>query len=295
MRYRDLSGQIKRDFDRYTLKINEIKDYNPGEPSELFHRLNQTVKLTSSEARNAIYGTMRNSISSLVDLMSEKSVGKEVLGFSNSRMAYNDLLSRVIVYLESGGLRTNLNESFLNTRYRDDKKIDEEIIESLEFSIEVLSFFNDEKKLYEFSPILTKASSLNWVYLFCTLYINDCNTKFKVLGNAFFALEVARAAVKANAKLPKWVIEHFGFSENVLRELLLVYIERSSSRVMSIGSILARDMLQNISMVRAGIDLAISSNDKVILESIINSLSNDEAKPKQTIEENVELWRANKS
>lgn len=132
-RYRDLEGTVKRDFDRYTLKINEINNYNAGEPSELFHRLNQTVKLTSSEARNAIYGSVRNSIASIVEYMENCGVNKDILGFSNSRMSYNDLLSRIILFLEMGSLRAKVSESILNNRYRDNEKVNDCIIKSIYF------------------------------------------------------------------------------------------------------------------------------------------------------------------
>lgn len=75
--------------ERFGITIYEITGYNQGEPSELFYRLNQSVKLTSSEARNAIFGDVRDDISSFVAYMDELGVGRNILGFNNSRMAYN--------------------------------------------------------------------------------------------------------------------------------------------------------------------------------------------------------------
>ncbi len=94
LKYRDLSAELKRRVDKYLVKVYRIKNYQSGEPNELFHRLNQTVKLTSAETRNSIFGEVRNDISSLVNHMEKEGVDKDILGFSNSRMAYNDLLSR---------------------------------------------------------------------------------------------------------------------------------------------------------------------------------------------------------
>ena len=290
-RYRDLEGEIKREFDRYTLKINEINDYNPGEPSELFHRLNQTVKLTSSEARNAIYGTMRNAIALLVDRMDDRNVNKEILGFSNSRMSYNDLLSRIIIYLENNSLRAKLSESILNGRYRDDVQVEEFIIKAIEFSIDSLSYFNEVKEDFEFSPTLTKASSLNWMYLLCNIYINNQDFAPHDLEKPFFALEVARTAVKGNESIPDWVVQHFGFSESVLRELILIYIERSSSRVMSVGSILARDILQLISLCHSEVAIPLNEQDRSLLSKIVGQLQAETVEPKLIIEESVEQWR----
>ena len=290
-RYRDLGGDVKREFDRYTLKINEINNYNPGEPSELFHRLNQTVKLTSSEARNAIYGTMRKAIALLVERMSSKKVNKDILGFSNSRMSYNDLLSRVIIYLEEHGLRTKLSESILNTRYRDDKIVQDDIIQAIEYSIDTLAYFNESKSKYEFTPALTKASSLNWFYLLCTLRVEKVNVVYADFEKPFFALEVARTAVKNNEYIPPWVIQHFGFSESVLREFILIYIERSSSRVMSTGSILARDITQLISLKRHNVDLPINQTESIYLDNIIKELEQEDAEAKLIIENSLDNWR----
>ncbi|WP_085320088.1 DUF262 domain-containing protein [Vibrio harveyi] len=291
-RYRDLDSVVKREFDRYTLKINEINNYNPGEPSELFHRLNQTVKLTSSEARNAIYGSVRNSISLLVDKMDEVEVNKDILGFSNSRMSYNDLLSRIIVFLETDTLRAKVSESILNSRYRDDEKVNEEIIESIEYSIDCLSAFNKAKGQYEYLPSLTKASSLNWIYNFCLLYLEYEDVELDKIARSFFALEVGRSAVKSNESIPSWVIEHFSFSEATLRELLLIYIERSSSRVMSIGSILARDLIQSISCSQARVELPLEREDQITLLSVIEELR-EGVEPKYVVESKLDCWKAN--
>jgi hypothetical protein len=291
-KYRDLDPLTKREFDRYTLKINEINNYNPGEPSELFHRLNQTVKLTSSEARNAIYGTMRNSISMLVDKMEEKGVNKDILGFSNSRMSYNDLLSRVIVYLEKDSLRAKLSEVILNSRYRDDAPVNDELILAIEYSIDCLSHFNSRKEYFEFLPTLTKASSLNWFYILCKLYIDDVKPSPSEIETAFFALEVARSAVKNNEIIPNWIISHFDLSESTLRELILIYIERSSSRVMSVGSILSRDITQLISLHNSEVILPIEENTELHLLEIIAKLKEESAEPKMVIEENLVIWKA---
>ena len=289
-KYSNLTDEIKRDFDRYTLKINEIKDYNVGEPSELFHRLNQTVKLTSSEARNAIYGDVRNSISTLVESMRTKNVNKDILGFSNSRMAYNDLLSRIIIYLESDSLRAVINEAVLNQRYRKKETMKLHLIEAIEYSIDAMEFFNNERLIFEYEVSLTKASSLNWIYILCAIFLVNGRCDFSVISKAFFALEISKAAVKQNLDVPTWILEYFGFTASTLRELMLIYIERSSSRVMSLGSILIRDLIQVISLSKINIKSPISPNDTELLDNIISSL-NYESEPKSVIEDKIEHWR----
>ena len=105
LRYRDLPRNVKRNVDQFALKIYKIRNYQNGEPNELFHRLNQTVKLTSAETRNSIFGVVRNDISELVKYMEINEVDASILGFSNSRMSYNDMLCRVAILLEKNSLK----------------------------------------------------------------------------------------------------------------------------------------------------------------------------------------------
>jgi hypothetical protein len=85
--YADLTDKWRRRFDQFTIRIFKITDYSPQEPGELFFRLNQPVSLTSAEQRNDFYGEARGQIKSLVELLNVLGMGKEDIGFSNSRMA----------------------------------------------------------------------------------------------------------------------------------------------------------------------------------------------------------------
>lgn len=287
LKYHNLPKDVQKAFDRFTLKIYKITDYNHGEPSELFHRLNQTVKLTSSEARNAIYGNVRDNISDLVSKMSDLGINREILGFSNSRMAYNDLLSRVAIFVDEGSLRAVVNDSVLNKAYRNVDGFKQSILDALNYAIDLFGIikegFNDDSV----SPCLTKASSLNWFYLFASFYekapnYGKCELAFE---KAFFNLELARAHIKLNLKIPVNIINFFGFEESVLRELMLVYIERSSSRVMSVGSLLIRDIVIKIACMRAG--LCIDENNHI--ENIISLLESG-SDPKTVLEDMFEVW-----
>ncbi len=141
-KFKDLNPDIQRKIERFGITIYEITEYNQGEPSELFYRLNQTVKLTSSEARNAIFGDVRNDISTFVSYMDELGVDKSILGFSNSRMAYNDLLSRVCLLLEKKSIRYQLSDANLTNRYRNDTSFDSKISIAIFNTIEIFSSFS---------------------------------------------------------------------------------------------------------------------------------------------------------
>jgi hypothetical protein len=291
--YKDLPRDKKSAFDNYTIKIFEIQEYNPGEPGELFHRLNQSVKLTSSEQRNAFFGNIRDQISNLVTEMKSTGVDKEILGFSNSRMAYNDLLTRICFLMENDGLRTVITDKALTDRYRSEEKFSEEIISSVKKTI---IFFSEIKKalVNENTDIsLTKASSLSWMYFLSneSLLGNDINHRDYY--TPFLNLEFARNAIKNNVNISHNVIEAFSLDKSVLRELILIYIERSSARVMSIGSILIRDIIIHLAvhnMVNLKDSLSVDDNNS--LKKLAFKLRQPNVDVKQILENLSEQWKA---
>ena len=291
-KFKDLNPDIQRKIERFGITIYEITEYNQGEPSELFYRLNQTVKLTSSEARNAIFGDVRNDISTFVSYMDELGVDKSILGFSNSRMAYNDLLSRVCLLLEKKSIRYQLSDANLTNRYRNDTSFDSKISIAIFNTIEIFSSFSSYLKSMEINTNLTKASSLNWIYLIASMCIFGQDLNNKQIHNAFFNLEAAKAHVKANEKIPSDILLFFNIDEQCLRELLMIYIERSSSRVMSIGSIVIRDIIQNFSCLRAGINLSyLEDKDTHSLDELADLMQDKNIDVKFLVEDLAEDWK----
>ncbi len=290
-KFKNLPVDVKKKIERFGITIYEITEYNQGEPNELFYRLNQTVKLTSSEARNAIFGDVRDDISSFVSYMEEKGVGRNILGFSNSRMAYNDLLSRVCLLLERKSIRYQLSDATLTNRYRDDNSFDSEISDAIRFTIEVFSFLSVNSVQEEIKTNLTKASSLNWMYLITCMNIYQDDIDNHDLYSAFICLETAKTCIKTNERLPDYIIDFFDINQGNLRELMMIYIERSSSRVMSIGSIIIRDIILNFSCYMAGISpVHLNKIDAVHLKEFAEKLKN-ETDVKLLIEDMAEIWK----
>src|SRR5690606_13682001 len=98
------------------------------EPGELFNRLNESLKLTSAEKRNAYVGKLRKQIKSLVDFLEECDLDKSFLGFSNQRMAYHDMFIKLCYMLEQNSLIASYTEKQLNDRARDDRPFNDEVI-----------------------------------------------------------------------------------------------------------------------------------------------------------------------
>ena len=290
-KFKDLPTDVQKKIERFGITIYEITEYNQGEPSELFYRLNQTVKLTSSEARNAIFGDVRDDISSFVTYMDELGVGRNILGFSNSRMAYNDLLSRVCLLLEKKSIRYQLSDATLTNRYRDDTSFDSDISNAIRSTIKFFGYLSKHSSQEEIKTNLTKASSLNWMYLVCCMNIHFDSIDVNKLYNAFIYLETARTCIKTNERFPNDIIEFFGISQSNLRELMMIYIERSSSRVMSIGSIIIRDIIQNLSCYMAGIiPMHLTETDAIHLKEFVEKLRG-QIDVKFLIEDMAEIWK----
>ncbi|EDR1711671.1 DUF262 domain-containing protein, partial [Salmonella enterica subsp. diarizonae] len=80
--------------------------------------------------------------------------------------------------------------------------------------------------------------------------------------------------------------------EQCLRELLMIYIERSSSRVMSIGSIIIRDIIQNFACFRAGINLSyLDEKDYDALDWFSNLMKDKNLDVKYIVEDLSEDWK----
>jgi hypothetical protein len=109
----------------------------------------------------------------------------------------------------------------------------------------------------------------------------------------FASLEKAKSNVKDNVAFGRDIVDFFSLDKNKLRELLLLYIERSSSRVTSQGSILIRDIVLNISLHVSGYanrSLWIEEDEEI--ESIIDLIRDGENDIKSIIEEAALTWRS---
>jgi hypothetical protein len=66
LKYLELPAETKRAFDQFTIRMFRLVDYRPGEPGELFFRLNQMTYLTAAEQRNAFFGLSANKLDPLL-------------------------------------------------------------------------------------------------------------------------------------------------------------------------------------------------------------------------------------
>ncbi|MVN75066.1 DUF262 domain-containing protein [Hymenobacter sp. HMF4947] len=243
--YIDLADKWRRRFDQFTIRLFKITDYSPQEPGELFFRLNQPVSLTSAEQRNAFYGEARGQIKGLVELLNVLGLGKEDIGFSNSRMAYDDIIARVCYSLEVGDLLQKVTAYSLTNRYRFDEPFSGKTITLVERGI---YFLHDALSISSGIFKFNKATLYTWMWFICDNIHN--NPHFNDLYFVRYAryFEWLRLSSKnilsvrqANFMYDDEFIQYKGteFESN----LMAIYNDRASARVADVSSVLSRDIV----------------------------------------------------
>jgi hypothetical protein len=258
----------------FQIGIIILSDYDPEEPAELFYRLNQSVSLTSAEQRNAFYGPARETVKRLADLFEKKGFAKSVLGFSNSRMAYDDIISRLLYCIDISTLRKKISSEDLSDFYRSGQDFRESTTVRLETAINVfitsLEFVSNSNKF-------NKATLFSWL-LFTTraFDFNRQHLNFKHFGDFIVDFELHRNNVKHS---------EFGLNLNLISRLppkvqynlIVLYNLRVSSGSTDASSIIIRDIIiwlfyYDFSSMK-GIDLYVDPE----LLSVYTSLKHNES------------------
>lgn len=231
--YRELPDFWRRKFDKFTIRVYSITDYLPSEPGELFFRLNQPTSLTSAEQRNAFFGPAREQIKELVEMFEGEGLTRRELGFSNSRMAYDDVVARLCVYLEWQKLTDKVTANILADRYRADKGFNDTTILRAQDSIrsfsESIHCLNNHMKF-------NKATLLSWFIFVSVLNAFPVSMDSRLVGDFIGSFESARANFKKGYTA-------FEFPYELTYELFSMFTDRSSSRVADVSSVLVRDFI----------------------------------------------------
>ncbi|HDS1736247.1 DUF262 domain-containing protein [Pseudomonas sp. BP8] len=230
LKYRMLPDEVKRQFDQFTLRLYRIVDFKPSEPAELFYRLNQPSNLTGAEQRNAFYGPVRDQIRELVLSLEARGVGKEQFGFSNARMAYDDVICRVALTVKRGTIATKIIGNDLVELYRSEEPLgghDRSCLAScLDLFVESCATVPKPKfnkaTLYSWLVFVARGTLLGAFDSKHSKYIGQFLTYFHLLGVESSQREEGSEASSALALIP-------------------IYEDRATSRVADVSSILLRD------------------------------------------------------
>lgn len=220
--FKDLPASWRRRLLAYDVRFIKLSDYSPEEPAELFFRLNQPISLTAAEQRNAFYGLARDQVKELSRFLDETMDGKGGIGFSNSRLAYDDVAARLLFFIERG-LRSSFSNDQMVRVYRDSSGFEELSLIKAHNAIKLLgSSRGDNSRIAKF----TKATLLSWLLFIA----RKDDILISPLSMAIADLETNRLK-----KPVGWPI--------IRSKLADFYNESVSFRVNEQGSMITRDMV----------------------------------------------------
>ncbi len=239
--YRDLPVEWQRKVRKYSILIVRLTEFNPQEPAELFYRLNQPSSLTSAEQRNAYIGATRDQIKNLSNQFVDMGASKELIGFSNSRLAYDEVISKFCYTVEIGTLKKKITSTDLSEKYRKGIEFSDECIEIANSVLHKCISSISGEAAYKFT--FTKATLFSWfVFIRQNLYIED-NLLREIIAN----FEICRSYAKGKFKREDTIYAdtyHRLQKELPFFELMLsAYHQRSSMGSTDALSIIYRDVI----------------------------------------------------
>lgn len=226
--FSQLPESTRRAIRRFPLPVVYLSDHEPGEPNELFFRLNQSYNLTPPEKRNALHGVARNQVKDLVREMEDWGLlQRDVVGFNNQRLAYDDIVARTCVAVERNTLRKHINNTVVESYYREGE-FSAQTIESVRRAGRLLFQQLDTGERVKFN----KGTLQTW-FLYCH----------------WAPLETGSLPIDLLVRFERdrLTLKHGGYEDvpSDVRQLLTVlsvYDDRASYRVTDVTSVIARDL-----------------------------------------------------
>ncbi|WP_181062766.1 DUF262 domain-containing protein [Pseudoclavibacter sp. RFBG4] len=237
LRFGELPESTARTFRKSTIRVFELVDFQPDEPHELFFRLNQPTSLTEAEKRNAFVGTARNQVRDLTAWATESQLLTERIGFSNARMAYDDMLARSLVTLEVHSLDTKITASLVTSRYREGSPFAESDVAAMQHAMQIVL-----PELYAVGVEGTvlrpnRATLHTWLTTGAQLHLSNASPDL----NAVFVQTVTKI------EAARWLKQDAVGSLD--QRLIEIFQNRSTARVADVSSIIVRDLVTWMFMV----------------------------------------------
>jgi len=229
MRFSDLPESKQRALRRFPLPVVYLSDHEPGEPNELFFRLNQSYNLTPPEKRNALHGRARNQVKDLVREMEDWGLlQRDVIGFNNQRLAYDDILARTCVAVERNSIRKHINNTVVEEFYREGEFAD--------VTLDAVRRAGDtlRQQLASAARVKFNKGTLQTWLLYCHWAPQETGgIPIDLLGR----FEETRQQLKRRA-----LEENMAPELQRLLSVISVYDDRASYRVTDVSSVVARDL-----------------------------------------------------
>jgi hypothetical protein len=230
-RYVDLDSHWRRRINQFSIRVFRLVEFKASEPAELFFRLNQPTSLTSAEQRNAFFGPVRAQIKSIVEGFTASGIRSQEIGFSNSRMAYDDVFSRAAFALERRDLGEKITAANLAALYRSENPLREETIILLEDATK--AFVNARQRLRT-EIHFNKATLFSWlIFIARFLLTQPDGFSGPILSDYMYTFDSRRQTYRQGESQV----------DDVHRWMLYVYDDRSSARVADTSSVVLRDAI----------------------------------------------------
>lgn len=195
----------KKDFHRFVLRIFVIREYEESEPFELFFRLNQNVSLTSAEKRNTFFGQARSSTKKLVDDMEAiYDLNINSIGFNNTRLAYHDVISRVLYCLDRNSISKKINDAELTEKYRGSEGFTQLSLERTEDSLSIIS--SSIKKL---GKVKLNKPSLFSLLIFIAASFDGTESELTEILAAHEKIVKSRSSILSNHRLIDYLAKEY--------------------------------------------------------------------------------------
>jgi hypothetical protein len=230
----DLPDAYQVKIELFTIRFLTITDYKIGEPGELFHRLNHPTSLTSAEQRNAFFGESRQQVKSVAAKMLSLGYDRTSIGFTNSRMAYDDVVAKLLLTIDQGTLNKKITSSIITDKYRSDTGFNKEDVVRVE---NTLNKFASSLEMIDVSLRLNKASFHSWILFVDNLIEHNISTD--TLADFIEEFETSRN----NEELDLFSHPKFKATSHGLEQAQQIFTDRSTSRVADVSSVLLRDIV----------------------------------------------------
>jgi len=188
--FSQLDAYWQRKIYAYAINIIRLTEYKPEEPAELFYRLNQPTSLTSAEQRNAFIGKPRDQVKELSKNFEAMGADKGSIGFSNSRMSYDETISKLCYAIENHNISRKITSTQMSDQYRTGKPFSEATIKIVDNILKKL--ISSVKLISDYNVKFSKASIFSWM-----LFIkNNESCDEKQLAEIISLFEFSRSYVK---------------------------------------------------------------------------------------------------
>jgi hypothetical protein len=285
LHYSELPQQTRRIFDQYTLRVLRITEYRPEEPGELFYRLNQQIVLTPGEQRNALFGPARVQLKELVSAFESFSNSRETIGFSNARMAYDDVFAKLVFFLEQRSIIEKATEARISDRFKVQRPFPASVIDWSQSTI--LQF--SEARMKSGRVKLNKATLLSWLLFYARFGEREPKSDFMAFIEELKTRQTSQPQLSAmNPQLRLDSVPPF------VAGCISVFVNRSSLRVSDVSSVLYRDFALWALYLQSG--FAGQIPESVRVEDVARVSEMAAARPNQELESildehlNISLW-----